>query len=348
MSNVYKLPTRDKRYDEASVWITKMDNGLAPDEEKALRQWMSVSDENRDLLLGMAKLWDKMDTLSRLSEIFPHPAIQQSEPRWRALGLAASVLIAVLVGMWGVTKLAPSDLSGAQDTAVTAAMKNTYETAIGEHSTVTLSDGTQLTLNTNSLVTVDYSEHHRLLRLKRGEIHVQVAQDQPRPFSVIVGDRIVQAVGTAFSLEITSDQQIELIVTEGKVLVGVHQKPQGDTVEVTPRVLAPSSVVVAGEEFVLGSAEEEITEVSLEEIEVKLSWRQGNLIFRGESLEVAMAEIGRYTTVEFVIIDDDLKTVRIAGLFRAGDVDGLLATLRENFDISHQHTDGGKILLNSL
>ncbi len=348
MSNVYKLPAHDERYDEASVWITKMDNGLAPGEEKALRQWMSVSDENRDLLLGMAKLWDKMDTLSRLSEIFPHSVIQQSEPRWRALGLAASVLIAVLIGMWGVTKLAPSDLSGAQDIAVTAAMKNTYETAIGEHSTVTLSDGTQLTLNTNSLVTVDYSEHHRLLRLKRGEIHVQVAQDQARPFSVIVGDRIVQAVGTAFSLEITSDQQIELIVTEGKVLVGVHQKPPGDTVEVTPRVLAPSSVVVAGEEFVLGSAEEEITEVSLEEIEVKLSWRQGNLIFRGESLEVAMAEIGRYTTVEFVIIDDDLKTVRIAGLFRAGDVDGLLATLRENFDISHQHIGDGKILLNSL
>ncbi len=349
MSNVYKLPAHDERYDEASVWVTKMDNGLTADEERALRQWMSASDENRDLLLGMAKLWDRMDALSRLSEIFPHPAIQLSEPRWHALGLAASVLIAVLVGMWGVTKLAPSDLSGAQDTAVAAAFKNTYETAIGEHSTVNLSDGTQLILNTNSLVTVDYSEQHRLLRLKRGEIHVQVAQDKDRPFSVIVGDKIVQAVGTAFSLEITSDQQIELVVTEGKVLVGVHQKPQGGTVEATPRVLAPSSVMVAaGEELILGSAEEEITEVSPEDIEVKLSWRQGNLIFRGESLEDAMTEIGRYTTVEFVILDDDLKTVRIAGLFRAGDVDGLLATLRENFDISYERTEDGKILLNSL
>ena len=61
-----------------------------------------------------------------------------------------------------------------------------------------------------------------------------------------------------------------------------------------------------------------------------------------------MTEIGRYTTVEFVILDDDLKRVRIAGLFRAGDVDGLLATLRENFDISYQRTGDGRLLLTSL
>ena len=36
----------------------------------------------------------------------------------------------------------------------------------------------------------------------------------------------------------------------------------------------------------------EITEVSAEEIAVKLSWRSGNLIFRGEFLEEAVKERG--------------------------------------------------------
>jgi transmembrane sensor len=185
--------------------------------------------------------------------------------------------------------------------------------------------------------------------LERGEIHVQVAHDKVRPLSVIAGNKIVQAVGTAFSLEITSDQQVELVVTEGKVLVSVYQGAHGGPTEFTPAALAPSSVsVVAGEELILGSLDEEILEVSFEEIEVKLSWRQGDLIFRGESLEDAMAEIGRYTTVEFVIVDDDLRKVRIAGLFKAGDVDGLLAALRENFNITHQRIDDGKILLTRL
>jgi transmembrane sensor len=159
----------------------------------------------------------------------------------------------------------------------------------------------------------------------------------------------VKAVGTAFSLEIVSNQQIELVVTEGKVLVGVHQGPQGVTADGSPDFLESLSVTVsAGEQIILGPSEEEITDVPPEEIEVKLSWRQGNLIFRGESLEDAVAEIGRYTTVEFVILDDDLRKVRIAGLFKAGDVDGLLATLRENFNISYQRTGDGKILLTSL
>ena len=135
----------------------------------------------------------------------------------------------------------------------------------------------------------------------------------------------------------------------GRVLVGVHQSATGGTADNSPDILASSSVTVAaGEQLILGTPEADITEVSPEEIEVKLSWRQGNLIFRGESLEDAVAEIGRYTTVEFVILDDDLRKVRIAGLFRAGDVDGLLATLRENFNISYQRTGDGKILLTSL
>jgi transmembrane sensor len=263
--------------------------------------------------------------------------------------MAASVLIAVLAGAWVLDSLNPGNSPDARQAVVATMLDTFYETAIGEQSTVNLADGTQIVLNTNSQIEVNYTDQYRLLRLERGEIHVQVAQDKGRPLSVIAGDKIVQAVGTAFSLEITSDQQIELVVTEGKVLVGVHQSPLGGMAKATPAVLAPSSVTVAaGEELTLGAPEEEITEVSPEEIEIKLSWRQGNLIFRGESLEEAVTEIGRYTTVEFVILDDDIKKVRIAGLFKAGDVDGLLATLSENFDISYQRTDDGKILLTSL
>lgn len=224
-----------------------------------------------------------------------------------------------------------------------------FATAIGEQSTVHLQDGSQVVLNTDSLIRVNYTDAYRLLRLEHGEIHVRVTKDNARPFSVIVGDKIVKAIGTAFSLEITSDQRIELIVTEGKVVVGVHRNPQGVTAHVAPDVQESSSVtVVAGEQMILGVDEEEITEVSPEEIDIKLSWRQGNLVFRGESLEDAVAEIGRYTTVEFVILDDELKKVRIAGMFKAGDVDGLLATLRENFDVSNERTGDGKILLTAL
>ena len=297
----------------------------------------------------MANLWDKMGALSRLSDLFPEAAAHAASWQRLALATAAPVLIAVLVAVWAVIALEPGNPPDVRQAVIISTSDTVYETAIGEHSTVHLSDGTQLVLNTNSLVKVNCTDQYRLLVLERGEIHVQVAHDKTRPLSVIVGNNIVKAVGTAFAIKIASDQQIELIVTEGKVLVGVHRGALGGTADISPDILASSSVTVAaGEQLVLGIPEEDVMEVSVEEIEVKLSWRQGNLIFRGESLEDAVAEIGRYTTVDFVILDDDLRKVRIAGLFKAGDVDGLLATLRENFSISYQRTGDGKILLTSL
>ena len=95
----------------------------------------------------------------------------------------------------------------------------------------------------------------------------------------------------------------------------------------------------------LGDPNETITEVSADDIAVKLSWQQGNLIFRGESLEEAVKEINRYTSVEFVFMSEDLKKMRVAGLFKAGDVEGLLATLRENFDIVSQRDGDGRASL---
>ncbi len=349
MNNIHKFPRHDQRYDEASVWIAKLDDDLSAADQDALQVWMAADQENETVLLEMADLWDRMGVLSRLSDLFPEAATRPARSLRIALATAAAVLITVLAGVWAVIALNPGNAPDVRQAVIISASDIVYETAIGEQSTVYLSDGTQLVLNTNSLVKVNYTDRFRLLMLERGEIHVQVAHEKARPLSVIAGDTIVKAVGTAFSLEIASDQQIELVVTEGKVLVGVHRRTPGGVGDVMPDIEVSSSVTVAaGEQIILGTPEEEITEVSPEEIEVKLSWRQGNLIFRGESLEDAVAEIGRYTTVEFVILDDDLRKVRIAGWFKAGDVDGLLATLTENFDISYERTGDGRILLSNL
>ena len=349
MNNIHEFPRHDQRYDEASLWIAKLDDDLSAADQAALQEWMAADQENQTVLLKMASLWDKMGVLSRLSDLFPETATRPARSPRFALATAAAVLITVLAGVWAVIAFNPGNVPDVRQVVIKSASDTVYETAIGEQSTVHLPDGTQLVLNTNSLVKVNYTDRYRLLMLERGEIHVQVAHDKARPLSVIAGDTIVKAVGTAFSLEIASDQQIELVVTEGKVLVGVHQRTPGGMADNSPDILASSSVTVAaGEQLILGTPEEEISEVSPEEIEVKLSWRQGNLVFRGESLEDAVAEIGRYTTVEFVILDDNLKKVRIAGLFKAGDVDGLLATLRENFDISYERAGDGKILLTNL
>jgi transmembrane sensor len=226
-----------------------------------------------------------------------------------------------------------------------------FETAVGEQASYELADGTRISLNTNSRVTVSYSASNRLLYLDRGELHVTVTRDKLRPLSVLVGERVVQAVGTEFNIEITGEQRVELVVTEGVVMVGIDAGSVAAGNSQGPLVLTQTATpVAAGQEVVIDSNDDPDEPVAAEDIDaddiaVKLSWREGNLIFRGESLEEAVSEVGRYTEVQFIFLDEESKKVRVAGLFKAGDVEGLLAALRQNFNISYEWIADDKIAL---
>ena len=346
MSNIYELPTNERQYDEASLWIERLDEGLTDEETAELQAWMAADPENQAVLFKMARLWDKMDTLTRLSTLFPEETGVVRRRRWPRLAAAAMVLLGV-AAVWLSFSGNPGGL--VDEVLVQTRGESTYETAIGEHATVELTDGTELVLNTNSRIRVRYGARYRLLVLEAGEVHVRVAEDANRPLSVIAGGNIVQAVGTEFNVEITDDQRIELVVTEGKVRVGVQTLVADSDRIPRPAVLPDTAPLIeAGQEVMLGQAATEVVSVTDDEIEVKLSWRNGNLIFRGESLEETVAEVERYTAVEFVIGDEELKEIRVSGLFRAGDVDGMLAVLRENFDIAAERVDNHRVLLTAL
>ena len=65
----------------------------------------------------------------------------------------------------------------------------------------------------------------------------------------------------------------------------------------------------------------------------RLSWRKGLLIFAGEPLEEVVAEISRYTTVSIEITDPTVRTIKIGGQFRVGEIDAMFDVLEENFGL---------------
>jgi transmembrane sensor len=69
------------------------------------------------------------------------------------------------------------------------------------------------------------------------------------------------------------------------------------------------------------------------------------VVFEGEPLESALTEISRYVAVHFNYDDEKLKEQRVAGYFKAGDLDGLLAALNNNFNIQYRKVDDNTILL---
>jgi transmembrane sensor len=76
-----------------------------------------------------------------------------------------------------------------------------YRTAKGMPLRQTLSDGTLLTLNTDSAADVRFDGHQRLIRLRYGEIAITTARDRrQRPFRVQTRDGLLTALGTEFTV----------------------------------------------------------------------------------------------------------------------------------------------------
>lgn len=340
MSNVRPILSREQRLEEASCWIAKLERNLSVEEQTRLKQWMSVDAKNTAELLALAELWDQMDALSQLSEVIPHTVYKPTRKR---LAIAASVIVAVAVSaalLFHNPLFDNQAAEGALEVAHYGEFR--YQTLVGDRSTVHLNEGSVVQLNTDTMLDVSMLPNQRLLTLRRGEVHINVAHDPARPLRLVVGNRVIEALGTQFNVRIDDSQKIELIVTEGRVSVGVKPGSGGENAANYSVV----ELIAENERIRLDEPRLHAAEfLRPKEIEVRLSWRNGNLIFRGESLSNAVSEVGRYTNMEFIIESEELKQLRVAGLFRAGDVDGFLRSLRSNFNIVDERIDDKVISL---
>ncbi len=177
------------------------------------------------------------------------------------------------------------------------------KTARGEQRTVALSDGSTVQINTDSLFVARMNERERRVELLRGEAFFNVVRDPARPFVVKAGASEVRVVGTQFSVR-EHGGKLEVIVKEG-------------TVNVIPdisRVTAADAGLTA--------------------------WRTGSLEFDGMTLDDVVTEVNRYTDTRLVIGHDSLKSQRISGRVRVGDIDTIRFILRERFDIDSVERDG--------
>ncbi|HCM46564.1 MAG TPA: hypothetical protein DIS98_03305 [Colwellia sp.] len=344
----------------ACLWISRIDRGLTTAEKQQLVTWCQQNNHHHSTLLEMASYWDDLSVLNELRDLFPlaQAKIQSKRHRFSVIALAASFAIVSLIG--ANTLLNESFLPylpSFNEQMLT--QTHTLKTKVGEQTSFTLQDGSQIQLNTNSLIEVKFSPNHRLLTLVRGEARFDVAKDKNRPFTVTAGKKSFTALGTIFNVQKTDSLAMELVVTEGKVLITKASMPVTAIKESLTQALTPfksdtleAKLVVSGEKIIIAEHSPSIKttpveKVSLDQIHRDLAWQQGMLIFEGEPLSIALTEISRYTTNHFEIVDSELATINVAGYFKAGDIDGLLSSLQSNFGINFSKNPDGKILLTS-
>ncbi len=315
------MPKREtsSEIDEAAArWAARLDRApLSHDEDAALEAWLSADIRRRG---AFAKAHAVMAHTDRARALGSGSVDVPSAPphRRRALLLGASALAAGLAGVFVASEIVLRQ---------TAELK----TAKGEVRHVPLSDGSSVTLNTDTVLRVNFSPATRDVELVAGEALFNVAKDKQRPFIVTAGDTRVRAVGTSFTVRCQKDLSVRVVVSEGVVEVSKPGQPR--PVRVAANVVAVTAAS-AGVAVPLAASVAPVRTQTLGPNEVVrgLAWREGMLSFDGETLAEAAAEFDRYSTTRIVIDDPELGHETVTGLFSASDPQGFAKAVAISFN----------------
>lgn len=371
--NVVSFPNQNAVEEEAAAWLIKLDGDSAPSaaDLEALHEWLSRGPENRAELNSLAAYWGKLNVLTELAVPLGHaqsPAgARTHEPTGRAVRqfLGAGLIAATLVVGLGLALFFNSQPDPIIDS------NGLYATTVGQQQSTTLADSSVVLLNTDTQIRVEFNDEFRNIHFLQGEAHFTVAKDPERPFRVYVGDRMVQAVGTAFSVYLR-DAAVDVTVTEGRVALATvasadesERLQQGRPVDrgrpgaiaaVDDPVIEQIGTIRAGESATIrnsididvASALDTIEIVKPQDMAKRMSWREGMLTFNGDALEVVVKEISRYTNVSIEFSDPDVKATRIGGQFPIGETDAMFDALEANFQLRVTRLSHDRVLVSAI
>ena len=305
----------------AARWFARTRSGeMTPAEAGELETWLAADPEHRALYDHAEYWWGAANALRGDPEILKlREEVARTKaplPRryWIGGAMAASLMVTAFGG-WqamdaGLIPTPAALISGEQ----------TFRTAVGQTATVRLRDGSVVTLDTDTVLRARETADRRSIRLSRGQAYFKVAKDRSRPFTVAAGDKLVTAVGTAFSVRLQK-KAVEVTLVEGKVRVEDSRPPATPQPgQVAAAEMKPGSRLVAVEDkgWVLKPVD----------TEKATSWLDGQLIFEDRPLGEVAAELNRYSERKIVIADAAVARTPITGAFATGDVEAFVSAVR--------------------
>lgn len=309
---------------EAADWVAKADRGLSAEEQSSLDRWLS-DDQRRVGAYGRIRaIALQTERVAALGPVHsPHDfgasdAATFTRRKLLAKGSAvAAGLAAAGLGSWAFLK------------------RGQFYTRKGEFRQLALQDGSVVTLNTASRVSVNLSGKQREIDLVQGEVLFDVAKDRSRPFVVTAGDLEIRVLGTSFSVRALPDEPVQVVVREGVVQVARIGGAGRESRRLVANMRAIDPANGSGDDDALIR----VSELPEAEIHRALAWRDGHIDFEGETLARAVAEFARYSDTR-IVIAPSLADEQIAGLFQASDPVGFAQAVATSLRARTEISDG--------
>lgn len=318
------IPGRGARSDEAvrreaADWAALMHDPDAVVDQAAFERWRAADPRHAEIYARVERGWEQSALLAQTrfgrARRLPTPRQRLFTPPARYALAAAAVLIVAVAGL----TLSPGFLQRFAQPGATE-----FASRVGEIRTLTLADGSTVTLDTDSALRVAFTPDERRLVLSRGRARFEVAHDPDRPFVVTAGGGSIRALGTVFDVGI-ADGRVRVTLLRGTVEVrNTDAGSNGGPTRAVER-LQPNEKI----SFVASAPLPPPQPIAQSDKQ----WTSGMLAFDETRLAEAVAEANRYSTTRIIITDPAVGDLRITGAYRAGDIRGFAQSVADSLSL---------------
>jgi len=299
-------------------------------------EWRNESSENEALYLENLKAWEAMTLLDEMEQFNSFEALRTVNTRidqsdsskwWVSLQRVAAILLLPLLVYSGYLTLRNISL---KNLPVEQVLMQTVSSRQGMVTQFALADGTKVWLNSGSELQFPtrFDGDKREVMLK-GEAFFEVTKNEKQPFRVNASELKVEVLGTSFNVvNFDGDTQSEVVLVTGKVALSSENG----------QIKKMYGTIHSGQRAIYEKGQQKVYTQEVD-VDKYVSWRDGTLIFRDDSMEDVVKRLSRWFNVEIVISDPEIKKYIYKATFRNENLVQVLNLLKLSAPIDYQITD---------
>lgn len=311
---------------DARDWVVRLASGTITDAELArLKTWLDMSQEHARAFARERAFWQQLGALDDRADAQDRERTEEKpHPSRRGFLIGGGAIAAAAAGIIVAPKL--KLLLGAD-----------YRTEPGELREITLSDGTRVTLNTDSALALHFKPGLRLVELLQGEALFEVRNNADALFRVSALGHNVDSLGTVFAVRATADEA-KITVSEGHVRVSGPSSAEAQSTQA-------AFVDVRARQQTSYSRDGNPAYAFAVDLDAELAWRSGRIIFEGRPFSQALAELSRYVPERVVLAARMTAEERVSAIFSTREASHAIMALAQTHGLTARRIPGVMILV---
>ena len=245
--------------------------------------------------------------------------------KWYSAAAAVLLLPIIIAGCIWFTANNSKQIQLAGVAVEEELITSTIHAPLGSRISFTLPDGTVGWLNSGSTLTYSMPFKNNRNVSVSGEAWFDVYKNEQYPFEVSTGTSKIEVTGTKFNVSAYPEEEyVEVILEEGSVIFSGAEIDSKVEMKPNERLLLKDGSIDINNDI---------------DASKYTAWKEGKMIFRGDLMNEVARRIERWYNVEVVLVDKELESYVIRGIFQDDSLEEVLHFLSMTSPMTYQIID---------